>query len=134
MAKTVLTKTETLAVVKITGAGSETIDLSTDLLSITQVLNGTLKVGINFIQWTTGGNVTIVRNGVTIFDLYTNTGNFDLSAHGGCVEYTQGDQNIVVTITGGGTVLLTLRKAGGYDSKIEPHYFGQYDNPTVVGA
>lgn len=133
MAKSILTKTETNAVVKITGSGSEIINLSTDLLSTTQELNGTLKVGIGFIQWTTGGNVVISRNGVTIFELYTNTGTFDLSGHGGCIEYAQGDQNITVTITGGGTVLLSLRKASGYVSKIEPHYFGQYDNPNMVG-
>lgn len=134
MAKSILTKTETSAVVKLTGAGTETITLNTDLLSTTQELDGTLKVGISFIQWTTGGNVTIVRNGVTVFELYVNSGSMDLAGHGGCVEYTQGDQNIVVTITGGGTVLMTLRKAGGYKSKIEPHYYGSYDNPTVAGA
>lgn len=136
MAKTVLKLTETNAVVKVSGAGTTTINLNTDLLSTTQVLSGTVarKVGISFIQWSTGGNIVITRNGVTIFELYTNAGSFDLSGYGGCTEFTEAASDIVATITGGGTMIITLRKAAGYDSKIETHTFGPYDNPTVVGS
>lgn len=133
MAKTILKLTETEAVVKISGTGTETINLSTDLLSSTQALQGTLKVGVTFLQWTTGESITLTRNSVVVMKLFTNTGEFDLGGNGGFADYTQSDQNIAVTIAGDGVIFLTLRKAGGYKSKIEPEYFGQYDDPTKVG-
>ena len=46
----------------------------------------------------------------------------------------QAGSNINITITNGGTCILTLRKATGYVSRIEPFRFGQYDDPTQVGA
>jgi hypothetical protein len=133
MAKTIMKMTQTEAVVKINGTGTETINLSTDLLSTSQVLQGDLKVGLTFLQWTTGGNISITRGGVEIYKLFTNTGNFDMGGNGGFADYTQSDENIVVSITGDGVIFLTLRKAGGYKSKIEPEYFGQYDDQTKVG-
>ena len=134
MAKTIMKLTETLAIVKIAGTAAETITLNTDLLSTTQTVSGTPKVGIGFIQWTTGGDVTITRNGVEIYKLYQNTGEFDLAGNGGMLDATEGTSNIVVTITTGGVVFLTLRKMQGYASKIEPEKFGSYDNPAVVGS
>lgn len=134
MAKSILKLTETQAVVKISGSGTETITMA-DLMSPTQVASGgAYSVGINFIQWTVGTSATIVRNSVTIFELFTNTGSFDLSGYGGCTDYTQADQPIAITITGGGTLLIILRKEAGFRSKIEPEYFGPYDNPTVAGS
>lgn len=134
MAKSIIKLTETLAIVKIVGAGTETISLATDLLSPTQVVSGTPSVGVNFIQWTTGGNIMIQRNSLDVFQLYTNTGEFDLSGNGGFIETTNSTHDIVVTVTTGGTCFLTLRKLSGYASKIEPEKFGQYDNTTVVGS
>lgn len=134
MAKTVMKLTETLAIVKISGTAPETITLATDLLSPTQVVSGTPTVGIGFLQWTTGGNILISRNATEIYTLYTNTGEFDLAGNGGMLDTTQGTSNIVVTITTGGVIFLTLRKLSGYASKIEPNRFGQYDNPAVVGS
>lgn len=128
--------TETLATVKITGTGSDTIVLATDLLSPTQELSGAgeQNVGIQFIQWTTGGNITITRNAVTVFELYGATGIFDLSGYNGMLDTQESLSDIVVTITGGGSLLINLRKIAGYNSKIEPYAFGQYDNPEAVGS
>lgn len=134
MAKTIMKLTETLAIVKLSGAATETITLNSDLLSTTQTVSGTPKVGIGFIQWTTGGDVTITRNGVEIYKLYQNTGEFDLSGNGGMLDSTQGTSNIVVTISTGGVVFLTLRKMEGYASKIEPWAFGSYDDTGAVGS
>lgn len=134
MAKTIMKLTETLAIVKISGTTPETISLATDLLSPTQIVSGSPTVGIGFIQWTTGGNILITRNAIEIYNLYTNTGEFDLSGNGGILDTTQSTSNIVVTITTGGTIFLTLRKLSGYASKIEPHRFGQYDNTSAVGS
>jgi hypothetical protein len=134
MAKTIMKLTETLAIVKLSGATTETITLNSDLLSTTQTVSGTPKVGIGFIQWTTGGDVTITRNGVEIYKLYQNTGEFDLAGNGGMLDSIQGTSNIVVTISTGGVVFLTLRKMEGYASKIEPQTFGIYDNTGAVGS
>jgi hypothetical protein len=134
MAKTVMKLTETLAIVKISGAGTETITLNSDLLSPTQTVSGTPKVGIGFINWTAGGDVTITRNSVEIYKLYQNTGEFDLSGNGGMLDTIQGTSNIAVTIVTGGVVFLTLRKIEGYASKIEPERYGQYDDTGAVGS
>ena len=139
MAKTIMKLTETLAIVKISGAGTETISLSDPqasggLLSPTQTVSGTPKVGIGFINWTAGGDVTITRNSVEIYKLYQNTGEFDLSGNGGMLDTIQGTSNIAVTIVTGGVVFLTLRKIEGYASKIEPEKFGSYDNTGAVGS
>ncbi len=134
MAKTILKLTETLAVVKISGAGTETITLGTDLLSTTQIVSGSPKVAIAFLSWTTPDNITITRNATEVYKLYTNTGEFDLGGNGGMLDVTQGTSDIAVTIPTGGVIFLTLRKLSGYTSKIEPHQFGSYDNTTVVGS
>lgn len=134
MAKTVMKLTETLAIVKISGTAPETISLATDLLSPTQIVSGTPKVGIGYLSWTTGGNIKISRNSVDVYDLYTNTGEFDLSGNGGMLDTINGTSDLVVTITTGGVIFLTLRKIEGYASKIEPNRFGQYDNPAAVGS
>jgi hypothetical protein len=135
MAKTILNITENYAVVRITGAGAETIDVDTDLLKSTQELDTVKprKVGLSDVQWTCGESVIISRNGVNKLELYPGANNFALGGQTSAIDYTDGDKNITVTIAGGGTVYLVLRKAGGYLSKIEPEYFGQYDNPTKVG-
>lgn len=132
--KTILKLTEQQAIIKLVGAGTHTIDLATDLLSPTQIISGTPTVGINHLQWSTGGNVVIRRNAVDIMQLYTNTGTLDLSGHGGFIDAQNGTHNIDVVITTGGTVFITLRKMAGYASKIEPYAFGQYDNENAVGS
>lgn len=134
MAKTVMKLTETLAIVKISGTTPETITLATDLLSPTQIVSGTPKVGIGYLSWTTGGNIKISRNSVDVYDLYTNTGEFDLSGNGGMLDTINGTSDLVVTITTGGVIFLTLRKVEGYASKIEPYKYGQYDNTSAVGS
>lgn len=135
MALTIMKLTETLAIAKVTGAGATTINLSTDLLSSTQTLSGTLKVGIGFLNWSASEPITIVRNSVEVFKLHLNANEFDLSGNGGMLDLTQSDQNIVVTMgAGGGVCFLTLRKMGGYASKVEPWRFGQYDDTTAVGS
>ena len=139
MAKTIMKLTETSAIVKISGTGTETISLSAaqasgGLLSPTQIVSGTPKVGIGYLTWTTGGNIVIARNGVTVYTLFTNTGEFDLSGNGGMLDIIEGTSNLVVTITGDGVIFLTLRKIEGYASKIEPWAYGSYDNTGAVGS
>lgn len=132
--KRVMKLTETLGIIKVVGTGTHTILLNSDLLSPTQILSGPLGVGIAFITWSTGGNIAISRNAENLYELFTNEGNFDFSGNGGYSDMTHAGSDINITITNGGTCILTLRKATGYVSRIEPFRFGQYDDPTQVGA
>lgn len=136
----VLKQTETLAVVKVYGAnGTATINLDTDLLSSTMILDPvvTRKVPISYVSWyvsdAAGDQVAIVRDSVNVLNLYQN-GELDFAGNGGFNETTREGENIVVTITGTGGVYLTLRKAAGYISKVQPWTYGQYDDPTSAIA
>lgn len=140
MGKRVMYQTETKAVVKVwglTGTTNETISLATDLLSPTMVVDGTPKVNINFITWgvTNGASdlITITRNAVPIGYLYQN-GEMDFGGEGGWTEDTNNTNDIAVTIVGSGVVYITVRKAGGYTSKIQPWTYGPYDNETSTGS
>jgi hypothetical protein len=133
----VLKMTETLAIVKVSGGGG-TIDLATDLLSSTMIIEGTPTVNITYAQWNISGGVgdkiAVVRNAVTILNLQQNAGELDMGGNGGYSDNTHNTFNIVVTTTGVGEVYLTLRKVAGYRSKVELAQFGQYDNPAAVGS
>ena len=136
----VLKQTETLAIVKVYGTNdSATINLDTDLLSSTMILDPVVarKVPISYVSWyvsgAVGDQVAIVRSAIPILNLYQN-GELDFAGNGGFNETTREGENIVVTITGTGGVYLTLRKAAGYISKVQPWTYGQYDDPTSAIA
>ena len=136
----VMKQTETLAIVKVFGTDdSVTIDLDTDLLSSTMILDPAVarKVPISYVSWyvsdAAGDAVSIVRDSVPVLNLYQN-GELDFAGNGGFNETTKEGNSIVVTIVGTGGVYLTLRKAAGYISKIQPWKYGQYDDPTSTTA
>lgn len=132
--KHIAKKTEGTAIVKIGGSSfTETISLTTDLITPSQVINGVLNVGIQHIQWVTTNaseKLIITRNGVVVMELM-GQGVFDLSGNGGFIDSQESTSDLVCT--GTGWMYLTLRKTGGYKSKIETHKFGQYDDTTKVG-
>lgn len=132
--KYIAKKTEGTAIVKIGGtAFTETISLTTDLITPSQVINGVLNVGIQHIQWVTTNaseKLIITRNGAVVMELM-GQGVFDLSGNGGFIDSQESASDLVCT--GTGWMYITLRKTGGYKSKIETHKFGQYDDTTKVG-
>lgn len=139
MAKKILTLTNGYAIVKVVGAGTESIALA-DLLLPSEAPAKDLagnpipyKVGINFVQWAVGTSAEITRNSEKIVELVGSPGSINFAADLLTTDYTHADKDISIAIVGGGTVLVKLRKTAGYASKIEPEYFGQYDNPTKVG-
>ncbi len=139
MTKRVLKQTETAAVLKVTGTNvSETFSLATDLLSPTMVVSGSPDVNIGYAQWNissaAGDTIIISRNGVAVLNLYQNSGELDMSGNGGYADDTNSTHDIQVQIIGTGDVFLSVRKAGGYKSKVEPETFGSYDNTTAVGS
>ena len=139
MALTVLKNTNQETVVKITGVGSETIDLQTTILAATQALDGdTQTVNIAGLEYTglATSTITIVRNGVTVVSLAAEGHDYvSYAAGAGFVESTENTHDITVTIgTANAQCYLTLRKAGGYATKVENATYGAYDDPTRVGA
>lgn len=135
----VMKQTETLAIVKVFGTNDNaTINLDTDLLSSTMILDTVARrVPISYVSWyvsgAAGDQVSIVRDSIPVLNLYQN-GELDFAGNGGFNETTKEGNNIVVTITGTGGVYLTLRKAAGYLSKVQPWTYGQYDNTTSTTA
>ena len=137
--KTVLKLTEKDAVVKVAGgAGSATIDLQTDLKRTNEELAATQQVSISGVQWTgsTDAVATVARNGVTIMTLNCGaSGQLEMQGQSMIPDNIQGDKDITVTVTGtAGEVWLRLKKVSGYITGVETGVYGQYDDPTVVGA
>ncbi len=139
VAKTILKLTETDAVVKVAGTGdAATITLATDLLSPTQVVDGSPKVYISGMQWTGAANgvITITRNSIVIATLQGSAPNaFEMNGQMMIPDPIENLNDVVVTISGGqAECWLRLKKVSGYKSKIEEGLYGHYDDPAVVGA
>ena len=140
VAKTVLKNTNQESVIKIAGtAASTTIDLSVDLLAGSQALDGdTQTVNIVGCQWVglPDSVVTISRNSVNILTLPGGGADYiEFAAGSGFVDNIQNTSDIVVTISGAeAQCYLTVRKVGGYATKVETATYGAYDDVTRVGA
>lgn len=138
--KTVLKASDNEAVVKVAGtAAAATIDLSADLLSANQVLDGaTQTVSISGLQWTGGtdGIVEIKRNNVVIATLQANAGGaLEMNGQMMIPDSVNSTYNLVVTISGAQCECwIRLKKVSGYKSKIEYSIYGSYDDPTQAGA
>jgi hypothetical protein len=138
--KTVLKNTNQESVVKVAGtAAAATIDISADLLASTQALDGvTQTVNIVACKWCGLNNstITITRNSVNILTLNgADAGDLDFSAGYGFVDSIENTSDVVVTVAGAeAQVYLTLRKVGGYATKVETAVFGAYDDQTAVGS
>ena len=138
--KTVLKNTNQETIIKVAGtAASSTIDLQTDCLATTQALSGaTQTVNIVACKWCGLNNstITITRNSVNILTLNgSDAGDLDFSAGYGFVDSIENTSDVVVTVAGAeAQVYLTLRKVGGYATKVETAVFGAYDDQTAVGS
>jgi hypothetical protein len=136
--KTILKNTQGEAAVKFAGAdGNTTLDLQVDILHANQALAGGVQtVNIVGAQWVGLANSSIVvtRNGVNIITAPGDQPNMLTFEGEGYVDTVENTSDIVVTITGEAQLYLSLRKAGGYASKIETSQFSVYDNQTVVGS
>lgn len=138
--KTVMKKTHQEAIVKVAGtAAAGTINLATDLLPATQVLDGAVqKVSIVGVNWAgaSDGIITISRNSVVVMTLQANAAGMLLFDGQTMIpDTTEEASNIVVTISGAqAECWLKLRKTSGYKTTVEPEQFGPYDNPAVAGS
>ena len=138
--KTILKNTNNETIVKIAGtAASSTIDLQTDCLAATQALSGaTQTVNIVGFQFTglPSSTITIARNSTNITTVAAEGhDDVEFAAGMGFADTVENTSDIVVTIAGAEAQLyLTLRKVGGYATKVETAVYGAYDDETRVGA
>lgn len=138
--KTILKKTHQEAIIKVAGtAAAATISLDTDLLIGTQALDGdTQTVNIVAVQYCglPGSTITVSRNSVNILTLSGESGgDLEFALGYGFSETIENTSDIVVTIAGAeAQIYLTVRKVGGYATKVENAQFGSYDDPTQVGS
>lgn len=119
MAKYVLKANQQKAVIAVVldAAGSETIDLQTDLLCASQTVSGaTQTVDIDAIKFNVQPTelATVTRNAVNVLQLYGT----DHWAFDGYAVNQQNTQDIVVTLAGAGTVILELAKKNGYSATV----------------
>jgi hypothetical protein len=138
--KTILKNTNQETIVKVAGtAASATIDLQTDCLAAAQALDGaTQTVNIVGFQFTglASSTITIARNGTNITTLSSEGhDSIEFAAGNGFSDTIENTSDIVVSIAGAeAQIYLTLRKVGGYATKVENATYGAYDDPTRVGA
>ena len=138
--KTVLKSVNQETVIKVAGtAGAATIDLTTDLLASTQVLDGATQVAnIVSLVWTgaTDGIIEIARNGVIITTLQANAaGALDFAGQQMIPETINNTSNIVVTISGAqAECWIRVKKLSGYKTKVEYATYGEYEDESRVGA
>lgn len=137
--KTIIKNTNQETIVKVGGTtGSATIGLATDCLATTQALDGATQT-VDIVTAQSNGllnsAITIVRNAVPIMAFAPeNSGVFNFEGNG-LRDTVQNTKDIVVTISGAEAhIYLTLRKVGGYATKVETAQFGSYDDNTVVGS
>lgn len=131
--KTVTKLTTTDAIVRIVAtaaADTSTIDLSTDLKMTNETLATDQSVYVTAVLTSTNDSVKLVRNAVTVADLYGS--NQFLEAEWALVD--QSTHDIVVTFAGPGTIIMHLKKVAGYNTPFETASFGSYDNPNAVGS
>ena len=132
--KTVLAKDNRKAIVRVTATGSNenvTIDIDADLkLTNETITSSALKVAIQKIEYScqAAQDITVVRNSVLVATVHPGAPKIETSIQ------DEGDQDIVVTFSGKGMILLHLSKMGGFNDPVETPEFGAYDDQTAVGS
>ena len=135
--KSVLKLTHQEAVVKFAGAGTSALDLSADLVATGQALDGaTQTVNVVAVTWTgeTGSAVRVSRGGVEVLTLAGEAAAEMQFNEAGYVESENNTDDFAIAITGEAQVYITLRKVGGYATKIETAQFSVYDDTNAVGS
>lgn len=133
----VIKKTNQEAVVKFWGTDDNvTVTLASDLLAATQEVTGTPSANIVTMAWTglVGSTIKIER-GTNLITFVSGEGSDELDFNGlGFNDNISSESDIKVTVAGTAQLYLVVRKTAGYSTKVEPATYGQYDDPTQVGA
>jgi hypothetical protein len=102
-----------VSVVRVEGTGTYYANLSSLASDSNEVISA---ANIKRLNWSTNGNISIVRNGVNIATLH-NAGEFrgDEWAYSIANNSTA---NVVITVTTGGTLFLELSKTATYTTPL----------------
>jgi hypothetical protein len=113
LVQTVLKNTHTEAVVKITGTGTASISLASLAFAdeVYTSANANVTVRKAYVYAPPTQETKVTRNSVDVLQIYGTATVYDESF----VISDQSSQDITVTTAGDGTVVLVLRKAGGFD-------------------
>lgn len=122
--KTILKLTHIEAVVKIVNdaasTASVTIDLDVDLLKSNEVLSGetvTVNLGTVDVGLANSAEATITRNSVLISNMFENTVGYMMEFG---ADPTENTSDIVVQLTGKGTMFVCMLKLKGFKPKFRP--------------
>ena len=102
------------SILRVTGAGTTTLDLADLSVDGTETVT---SASIKKVLWTTTGNITINRGGVTVLNLY-NTGEMHLDELGHSIA-NNSTGNVSVVVTTNGTAVIEIAKLATYDPAIE---------------
>jgi len=114
--KTILKKIPTQASVKFVGTGGGTATLALDELALADETfdAANARVTITGLLFTVEGGATISRNNEVVVSLTEGQENWYLSQGYGFTIDQGASSNLVVAMTGNGTIQLTLSKPEGY--------------------
>jgi hypothetical protein len=102
------------SIIRVVGTAPANIALSEFATSENEVVT---SASIKRVVWSTGGNVTVQRGATNVLSLY-GSGDMRL-AESGHVIANNSTQNIVVTITTGGTAIIEVSKVATYTQPLD---------------
>jgi hypothetical protein len=102
------------SIIRVTDAGTATISLAN--LSANAALETVSSATIRRVVWSTNGNITVARNGITLLALH-NAGDMNFADFGHALANSNSSP-IVVTVTTGGTIMLDVTKDTQYSTAL----------------
>jgi hypothetical protein len=101
------------SLIRVEGAGTYYANLSSLAVDNNEVIS---SANIRRINWSTNGNIQVVRNGNNIVTLH-NAGEIRLDEWGKSLA-NNNTSNVVITVVTGGTVFLEISKAATYTTPL----------------
>ena len=101
------------SLIRVEGIGTYYANLTSLAVDSNEVIT---SANIRRINWSTNGNIQIVRNGNNVTTLH-NTGEVKLDEWGHTLA-NNNTSNVVITVVSGGTVLLEVTKSATYTTPL----------------
>jgi hypothetical protein len=101
------------SLIRVEGVGTYYANLDSLAVNTNEVIS---SANIRRINWSTNGNIQVVRNGNNIVTLH-NTGEIRLDEWGNSIA-NNNTSNVVITVVTGGTLLLEVTKSATYTTPL----------------
>lgn len=101
------------SLIRVEGIGTYYANLTSLAVDSNEIIS---SANIRRINWSTNGNIQIVRNGNNVTTLH-NTGEVKLDEWGHTLA-NNNTSNVVITVVSGGTVLLEVTKSATYTTPL----------------